>query len=631
MPIYEYNGVHYDIDTTDPVIAKQKILASLPPPKTATDYAKDFGKSAASLGDLILGAPSALAGQATYAGARALQKSPEEATQLQNKVMSGQVPFIPSANPIGNQLGITNDPAYQNEAARRMMGYVNQGVTSVAPSVSNITGLPQSDVENMMNTGLMAAGPVAVKAAPYIAKAAPLANPMNYVRGAKGVAHGVMNPEPGMPGSAYVPLRESYYPDWAVQQFNAGKIGLNELEQSKQPSSQLFNTPQTKQALNSAETNMAGERMIPVQGRVPQAIGERIGREYVANPLTAAADIGLSLFSGAPLPISAAQKAAMAYRTGQLSKAANFDPQFASNLAKAQQEAAFNASQPAPPAGPVAPASPPPAPPAAPAPLPQLTYDTNVPSGSLNQVPIYVSPEGMASTNMRAANQAGINSKYPPISTGPGPVSPAELSQQVAASKIAESGPQAVAPASVAEMPPAPAPVVAPPVIQPKPAPVVETPPAPKADIQALKARLDQNENEAIALREPMLGRRPEDIPPQDVEAYRNQMDRLGREHVDLQKQITDFEEAAKKESRKAARAEKKRQPNNVSQMLTDDGSSTWNTLKLPENASTAEKKIATMTQANRDRLESNLKAAPNANEPMIQEYLNMFNKYRIK
>lgn len=620
MPIYEYNGVHYDIDTTDPVAAKQKILASLPPPKTATDYAKDFGKSAASLGDMILGAPSALAGQATYAGARALQKSPEEATQLQNKVMSGQVPFIPSANPIGNQLGITNDPAYQNEASRRMMGYVGQGVTSVAPSVSNMTGIPTSDVENMMNTGLMAAGPVAAKAAPYIAKAAPLANPMNYYRGAKGVAHGVMNPEPGMPGSAYVPLRESYYPDWAVQQFNAGKIGLNELEQSKQPSSQLFNTPQTKQALNSAETNMAGERMIPVQGRVPQAIGERIGREYVANPLTAAADIGLSIFSGAPLPISAAQKAAQAYRTGQLSKAANFDPHFASNLAKAQQEAAFNASQP-PAQGPVAPAMPP-APPAGPPPL-QLGYTPAQPP------PIYVSPEGVASTNMRAADRAGINSKYPPP-TGPGPVSPAELSQQVAASKIPESGPQAIpAPAAQPVVPPTP--VVAPPVAQPKPAPVVKTPPAPKVDIEALRARLDQNENQVAQLREPMVGRNPAEMDPAEVAAYRQQMDQLGREHVDLQKQITDFEELAKKESRATARAEKKRQPSNVSQMLTDDGSSTWNSLKLPENASPAEKKIATMTQQARDKLETTMRTATNANDPMIQEYLNMFNKYRIK
>ena len=621
MPIYEYNGVHYDIDTTDPVAAKQKILASLPPPKTATDYAKDFGKSAASLGDMILGAPSALAGQATYAGARALQKSPEEATQLQNKVMSGQVPFIPSANPIGNQLGITNDPAYQNEASRKMMGYVGQGVTSVAPSISNMTGIPTSDVENMMNTGLMAAGPVAAKAAPYIAKAAPLANPMNYYRGAKGVAHGVMNPEPGMPGSAYVPLRESYYPDWAVQQFNAGKIGLNELEQSKQPSSQLFNTPQAKQALNSAETNMAGERMIPVQGRVPQAIGERIGREYVANPLTAAADIGLSIFSGAPLPISAAQKAAQAYRTGQLSKAANFDPQFASNLAKAQQEAAFNASQ-SPAQGPVAP-PPPPAPPAGPAPL-QLGYTPAQPP------PIYVSPEGVASTNMRAADQAGINSKYPPMPTGPGPVSPAELSQQVAASKIAESGPQAM-PAPAAPPAGPPTPVVAPPVAQPKPAPVVKTPPAPKVDIEALRARLDQNENQVAQLREPMLGRNPAEMDPAEVAAYRQQMDQLGREHVDLQKQINDFEELAKKESRATARAEKKRQPSNVSQMLTDDGSSTWNSLKLPENASPAEKKIATMTQQARDKLESTMRTATNANDPMIQEYLNMFNKYRIK
>ena len=81
----------------------------------------------------------------------------------------------------------------------------------------------------------------------------------------------------------------------------------------------------------------------------------------------------------------------------------------------------------------------------------------------------------------------------------------------------------------------------------------------------------------------------------------------------------------------KTKRGPKKKAPSNVSQMLTDDGSSTWNTLKLPENASPAEKKIATMTQQARDKLETTMRTATNANDPMIQEYLNMFNKYRIK
>ena len=55
MAIYDYQGVHYDIDTTDPDEARAKIQAHLgkpvAPEKTAGDRLKEFGHAATSLVD----------------------------------------------------------------------------------------------------------------------------------------------------------------------------------------------------------------------------------------------------------------------------------------------------------------------------------------------------------------------------------------------------------------------------------------------------------------------------------------------------------------------------------------------------------------------------------------------------
>jgi hypothetical protein len=91
--------------------------------------------------------------------------------------------------------------------------------------------------------------------------------------------------------------------------------------------------------------------LIPVQGKGMQAFGERVGREYVTDPYRAAADVGLSVVAGMPLPLSAAQRALQARQSRTLSQAANFDPAFRQRLAQAE-------TQPIPSApGPIAPST----------------------------------------------------------------------------------------------------------------------------------------------------------------------------------------------------------------------------------------------------------------------------------
>jgi len=112
----------------------------------------DVGKGLASIADIALGAVPAVVGGATYAGARAFQKSPEEAQALAQKVSA------PLESPIGKALGVTEDPAYKQEAVRRAMDSIGQYIGESADTISKKTGIPKSDVENMINTLSFAAG-----------------------------------------------------------------------------------------------------------------------------------------------------------------------------------------------------------------------------------------------------------------------------------------------------------------------------------------------------------------------------------------------------------------------------------------------------------------------------------------
>ena len=112
----------------------------------------DVGKGLASIADIALGAVPAVVGGATYAGARAFQKSPEEAQALAQKVSA------PLESPIGKALGITEDPAYKQEAVRRAMDSIGKYIGESANTISQKTGIPKSDVENMINTLSFAAG-----------------------------------------------------------------------------------------------------------------------------------------------------------------------------------------------------------------------------------------------------------------------------------------------------------------------------------------------------------------------------------------------------------------------------------------------------------------------------------------
>jgi len=113
----------------------------------ALGYAKQFGQGAASLADTTIGGIiPGVAGAVTYAGQRALQHTPEEAAAAQQRIEQqlGQ--------PFGKLFGVTQTPGYQQESSRKIMDFVGQNIGKGAQWISQQTGWPVGDVQNMMGT-----------------------------------------------------------------------------------------------------------------------------------------------------------------------------------------------------------------------------------------------------------------------------------------------------------------------------------------------------------------------------------------------------------------------------------------------------------------------------------------------
>lgn len=134
---------------------------------TLASNALDLGKGVASvLDNTVGGILPYFAKQATYAGGRAFGQTPEEAEQTSNQA-AGYF-----NQPFGSALGVTQDPAYTNEATSQLMNYVGQNIGQGSQWIANKTGLPVQDVENMVNSLAGGAGEFAGPVAKSVAKEA---------------------------------------------------------------------------------------------------------------------------------------------------------------------------------------------------------------------------------------------------------------------------------------------------------------------------------------------------------------------------------------------------------------------------------------------------------------------------
>jgi hypothetical protein len=114
---------------------------------------------AASFLDVTLGglAPGIIE-PVTYAGSRAFGATPEQATQ------SSQAAAAPFVDPFGKALGVSELPQYKGEATRQIMDFIGANMGKGAEWISQQTGLPAADIQNMMGTLVAGGGAAAGKA-----------------------------------------------------------------------------------------------------------------------------------------------------------------------------------------------------------------------------------------------------------------------------------------------------------------------------------------------------------------------------------------------------------------------------------------------------------------------------------
>jgi hypothetical protein len=120
---------------------------------------KEAVESMASLADTTIGSVIPSAGSYLIQGATRPFTTPEKAAEYGQKFAEA------TDKPFGKALGVTESPAYKNEASNRFMQYVSKNMDKGADYIAEKTGLPKADVAHMMNTVSMAGGYAAGKVA----------------------------------------------------------------------------------------------------------------------------------------------------------------------------------------------------------------------------------------------------------------------------------------------------------------------------------------------------------------------------------------------------------------------------------------------------------------------------------
>ena len=141
-----------DLMKPDAVNAAVADAFNEPPPKgKVASKVTSFLRSSAALADTVAGVVPGVAGMATYAGARAMGQTPEQAEATKGKVVSA------IDRPFGKAFGVTETPEYKGEATQRVMQFIGENVDKGADWIAQKTGMPKQEVQYYMELGLTAA------------------------------------------------------------------------------------------------------------------------------------------------------------------------------------------------------------------------------------------------------------------------------------------------------------------------------------------------------------------------------------------------------------------------------------------------------------------------------------------
>ena len=412
--------------------------------------------------------------------------------------------------------------------------------------------------------GQMAGAPIVGPAARLGAEA--IKAPINF---GKGFARGIAYPEGTGANSALAPIRPTYVPHPQVEEFMAGKRPASSLTET--PTAPLYeNKPVANWAYGMAPENQAGQKLVPYAGRTLEGVGEQIGSQYRTNPLTGLVDIGTTLATGIPAPLTAIGRSIPALAARQLQKATNFEPGFgpAREAALAREgRAGIEANMP-----PNTPALPAPGP-IAPTMIANQTGEVTAPGGK----PLPTQASGQP-----------VQQPVQPIAPN---ATPKQISQQMAAQKLAEQQQSWQQRANV-QLPTQgqmPAPKISAPKqpkvqpVAPTVGPTVEAPTVRNSNV--IKSELNQIANQSDELHQQGLEQGIKYGTPEG-ESHQAQLGQLHNRTKTLEKELETTLKEEKKAEKKAqkqsvesvlARA-KKQPPEGVSQMLTEDTTGSFST-----------------------------------------------------
>jgi len=134
--------------------------------QAALKYLKNLGAATASLADVSIGGIiPGVAGPVTYAAGRMFGQTPEEAAAAEKSAVEAL------DKPFGKTFGVSETGAYKGELSREIMDFIGANIGKGAKYISEKTGLPESDIANMMGTGLVGVAPLAGKAIKPVAGA----------------------------------------------------------------------------------------------------------------------------------------------------------------------------------------------------------------------------------------------------------------------------------------------------------------------------------------------------------------------------------------------------------------------------------------------------------------------------
>ena len=471
MPIYEYQGQQYEIETDDPQLAKSKILKYLESGKP-----RESAKPAP-----VEGEGGAAFGMYPQAGRRPeSQQDREAALDMPLQTVRGAVSNIPAiagipgsamnfianlprtGQDISNRFQIARE-AFTGQPAQPQPLPERQEVSPYDMSYfANLTPGPQPSSP----AGQLAFGAGQAMGAPMVAPVAKAGMevakaPVNFGR---GFARGIAYPEGTGANTALAPIRPTYVPHEQVKQFMAGERPASTL--TEVPTAPLYeNKPVANWAYGMAPENQAGQKLVPYAGRTMEGIGEQIGSQYRQNPLAGVVDIGATLMTGVPAPLTAAYRAVPALAAQRLQKATQFEPGFGPARAAAlQREGQMGVQAGMPPTQNILPA---------PGPV--------APTMFASQTGQVTGPQGRPLPT-QASGQPVTQPMTQPT------VNPKQFSQQVAASKLQQNMPQQPARGPVAPQP------MARPQVQPQPQPQIQ--PTGLRDSKSIRKELNMLSNQ---------------------------------------------------------------------------------------------------------------------------------------